>query len=66
MNAVNTVENVEISQKSPPEYTPNAVTLAALREAEAIATGKIQVEWQRPPATKEKLKAQIRKIAEEA
>jgi hypothetical protein len=51
MNAAKTVENIEISPKRPPD-TPNAVTLAALQEAEAIATGKIQVEWQQPPATK--------------
>jgi hypothetical protein len=66
MNVAKTVENIEISPKRPPEHTPNAVTLAALREAEAIATGKIQVEWQHPPATKEELKAQLRKMAEEA
>jgi hypothetical protein len=47
-------------------WVPNAVTLAALREAEAIATGKIQVEWQRPPASKEALKAQLRKMVENA
>ncbi|MDR2078893.1 MAG: hypothetical protein LBP74_04115 [Treponema sp.] len=46
-------------------HVPNAVTLAALREAEAIAAGKIRVEWQRPPATKEELKAQLRKMTEE-
>ncbi|MDR1288153.1 MAG: hypothetical protein LBK08_11130 [Treponema sp.] len=44
----------------------NAVTLAAMQEAEAIVTGKIRVEWQRPPATKEELKTQIRKMTEEA
>ena len=54
---------IETAVENPPF---NAVTLAALREAEAIATGKIQVEWQRPPATKEALKAQLRKMAEEA
>jgi hypothetical protein len=42
----------------------NAVTLAALREAEAVATGNIQVEWQHPPATKEESKVQIRKRQE--
>jgi hypothetical protein len=47
-------------------HVPNAVTLTALREAEAIAVGKIQVEWQRPPATKEELKARLRKMAEES
>jgi hypothetical protein len=47
-------------------HVPNAVTLAAMQEAEAIATGKIQVEWQRPSATKKELKAQIRKMVEEA
>jgi hypothetical protein len=44
----------------------NAVTLAALQETEAIAAGKIQVEWQRSSATKKELKAQIRKMIEEA
>jgi hypothetical protein len=66
MNAAKPVENIEISPKRSSEHTPNAVTLAALREAEAIATGKIQVEWQHPPATKEELKVQLRKMAEEA
>ncbi|MDR2767908.1 MAG: hypothetical protein LBB82_06235 [Treponema sp.] len=47
-------------------HVPNAVTLVAMREAEAIATGKIRVEWQRPPATKEELKAQLWKMAKDA
>jgi hypothetical protein len=51
MNAANTVENIEISQTGTDagyvyphcgkmEHTPNAVTLAAMREAEAIARGE--------------------------
>jgi hypothetical protein len=60
---MNAVETVETARKGPEiDQNPpfNAVTLAAMREAEAIATGKIRVEWQRSPATKEELKAQIR------
>jgi hypothetical protein len=66
---MNAVDTVVTAQKGPEiDQNPpfNAVTLAAMREAEDIATGKIQVEWQRPPAAKEELKAQIRKMVEEA
>jgi hypothetical protein len=63
MNAVEAARKGPEIDQNPPF---NAVTLAALREAEAIATGEIQVEWQRPPATKEELKAQLRKMAKEA
>jgi hypothetical protein len=65
---MNVVDMVESSRKSGVDYDPrpNAVTLAALREAEAIATGKIQVEWQHPPATKEELKFQMKKMIEKA
>jgi hypothetical protein len=74
MNAVNTVEKAETGTDAgyicphcgKTEHTYNAVTLAAMEEAEAIARGEIQVEWQHPPATKEELKAQIRKMVEEA
>ncbi|GHU70543.1 hypothetical protein FACS189450_05140 [Spirochaetia bacterium] len=52
-----------ICAKNPPF---NAKTLAALREAEDIATGKIKVEWQHPSATKDELKAQLQKMVEEA
>jgi hypothetical protein len=41
MNALNTVENAEIPPKNSPEHVPNAVTLAAMREADAIARGEI-------------------------
>jgi hypothetical protein len=66
---MNAVKTVEIARKGPEidqSTSFNAVTLAALREAEAIATGKIQVEWQRPPAAKKELKAHIRNMTEEA
>jgi hypothetical protein len=42
----------------------NAKTLAAVQEARDIMSGKIEVEWQRPPAAKEELKVQLRKMAE--
>jgi hypothetical protein len=66
---MNAIDTVATTQKGPEiDQNPpfNAETLAAMREAEAIATGKIQVEWQRPPATKEELKAHIRKMVKEA
>jgi hypothetical protein len=66
MNAANTVENIEISPKRPPEYTPNAATLVAAREARNIMSGKIRVEWNHPPATKEELKAKLKEIGQEA
>ena len=44
----------------------NAKTLAAMQEARDIMSGKIKVEWQRPPATQEALKAQLRNMADEA
>jgi hypothetical protein len=74
MNAVKQAENVKTTLDAgyvcphcgKTEHTPNAETLAAFKEAEAIATGKIQVEWQHPPTTKEELKAQLRKMVKEA
>jgi len=52
------VEQKEASQsldlEDPPINThnprPNAVTLAAAREARDIMSGKTQVDWNRPPA----------------
>jgi hypothetical protein len=46
------------------EHTPNAVTLAAIREAEDIMSGKIKVEWNHPPASKEGLRDELRKMLE--
>jgi len=43
---------------------PNAVTLAAVREARDIMSGKIKVDWNRPHATKEELKAQLQDMAQ--
>ena len=53
---------IETAVENPPF---NAVTLAAMQEARDIMSGKIKVEWQRPPATKEELKAQLEKMVEE-
>ena len=73
MNVANTVEPLKISQTGADagyvcphcgktEHAPNTVTLAAMREAQDIMTGKIKVEWQHSPATKEELKVQLEKI----
>jgi hypothetical protein len=63
MNAAKTMENIEISPKHPSEYTPNAVTLAALREAEVIAGGEVPSAVFIDPArcrTLEELKASLK------
>ncbi|MCL2233315.1 MAG: hypothetical protein FWB99_09590 [Treponema sp.] len=53
---------VSLDLETPPSYSPrpNAVTLAAAREARDIMNGKTHVDWNSPPATKEDLKAQLR------
>jgi hypothetical protein len=47
------------------EHTPNAVTLAAMQEAGDIMNGNLKVNWNHPPATKEELKIEIKKILQE-
>jgi hypothetical protein len=74
MNAANTVENIEISQtrtnagyvyprRGKAEHIPNAVTLAAIQEAEAIARGEVSGAVFIDPAlcrTREELKASLK------
>ena len=38
---------------------PNAETLAAVREARDLMSGKAGVEWNRPPSSREELKARL-------
>jgi hypothetical protein len=45
-------------------HVPNAVTLAAMQEAEDIMSGRIKVQWNHPPATKEELRDELREILE--
>jgi hypothetical protein len=52
-------EDCPLHAENPPF---NAVTLAAIREAEDIMSGKIKVEWNHPPATKEELKDKLREL----
>jgi hypothetical protein len=65
MNAMDTVETARKGAKIDRTPRPNAVTLAAAREARDIMSGKIQVEWNHPPATKEELKAKLKDMVEE-
>jgi hypothetical protein len=71
MNAVNTVENTETGTDAgyicphcgKTEHTYNAVTLAAMREAEAIARGEVPSAVFIDPAqfrTREELKAHLK------
>ncbi|MDR2470708.1 MAG: hypothetical protein LBD09_01185 [Treponema sp.] len=59
------VESVKDARKGPDidrEPRPNAVTLAAMRETRDMMDGTIKAEWNHPPAVKEELKAQLRKM----
>jgi hypothetical protein len=60
---MDTVDMVKPVHKADPR--PNAVTLAAVREARDIMSGKIKVEWNHPPTTKEELKAKLREMGQE-
>jgi hypothetical protein len=65
---INTVDTIRTAQKGlgvDHESGPNVVTLAAAQEARDIMSGKIKVEWNHSPATKEELKAQLEKIGQE-
>jgi hypothetical protein len=76
MNAVNTVENIEISQTEDDagyicphcgktEHTPNAATLAAFEEGEAILRGEIPSAILIDPRqyqTREELKTALKEI----
>jgi hypothetical protein len=76
VDAVNTVEDIEITQGQSDagyscphcgkaEHTPNAVTLAAIQEAEAIAKGEVPGAIFMDPAqyrTREELKANLEQI----
>jgi hypothetical protein len=47
------------------DLRPNAVTLAAVQEARDIMSGKIKVEWNHPPATKEDLRAKLGEMGQD-
>ena len=65
MNAMDTVRTAQKGSKVDHTPRPNAVTLAAARESRDIMSGKIQVEWNHPPATMEELKAKLKDMAQE-
>jgi hypothetical protein len=64
MNVVDTVKTAQKRTEVDHEPRPNAVTLAAAQEARDIMSGKIKVEWNHPPATREELKVQVEKIGQ--
>jgi hypothetical protein len=65
MNTVDTVKTDQEELGVDHEPRPNIVTLTAAQEARDIMSGKIEVEWNHPPATKEELKAQLEKTGQE-
>ena len=49
MIAVNTVENIEIDEETSHADIPNAITLAAMQEAEDMISGKKPCTWYQSP-----------------
>jgi hypothetical protein len=64
MNAVETLKTTQKEPETDRNPSCNAVTAAAMQEARDIMSGKIQVKWERPPASKEELKARLREMLE--
>ena len=54
----------EVNTENYSNHVPNAVTLAAMQEAEDIISGKIQIEWNSfpPVITKTEAKEELKKI----
>jgi hypothetical protein len=49
MNAVDTIEDIDTSVETYHDHIPNAVTLAAMKEAEAMINGEKPCTWYQSP-----------------